>query len=87
MYLGDLEEFGSKSILVNGRHKMKLISNTPPVLDIIKMESPLNITSTVQFVLNSGPNKSSKFQAGFSHDSASEFSVYPTTGVLESSKK
>ena len=76
-----------RKIIFKFRHKLKIVSGTPPVLDIIKMESPLNVTSTVQFSLNSGPGKSSKFTAGFSHDSASEFSVYPTVGVLESSKK
>lgn len=44
----------------------------------------MNTTSSVQFRLNnSNPKNSSEFYAEFTHDSASEFSIYPKSGKLE----
>lgn len=69
------------------RFRVRIVSLEPPVLDTIHIESPLNVTSTVQFVLSSGDNNPAQFVARFSHDSASEFNVYPKKGILEPAKK
>lgn len=67
------------------RFKVKLESVEPPVLDKIVIESPLNVTSTAQFKLTNGNNlkMGSPFVAEFSHESASEFNVYPKKGILQ----
>jgi hypothetical protein len=60
-----------------------LESTEPEIDDIILITSPLNMTSSVQFRLtNPNAKISSDFVAEFTHDSASEFSVYPKTGEL-----
>ena len=71
----------------NPRFKIRVVATEPPVLDTIKIESPLNVTSTVQFVLDSGELRAAKFNARFSHDSASEFNVYPKKGSLAPAKR
>jgi len=56
----------------------------PPIDDKIMITSPLNVTSSVQFKLvNSSGKYASDFVAEFSHDSASELTVFPRTGKLE----
>jgi hypothetical protein len=66
------------------RFKIKIDSEEPPYLDTIKIESPLNVTSTVQFKLNCGNgNKAQDFTAEFSHESAPEFNIYPKKGLLQ----
>jgi len=66
------------------RFRIQLESTEPEVDDQILITSPLNTTSSVQFRLNNpNPKASSEFTAEFTHDSASEFSVYPKSGKLE----
>jgi len=55
----------------------------PEVDDIIEIKSPLHKTSSVSFRLSNHTRTHAEFQAFFTHDSATEFSVYPKTGVLE----
>lgn len=63
---------------------MRIESAEPPVLDTIRIESPLNVTATTQFKLNCGSgNKPQNFVAEFSHESASEFNIYPKKGLLQ----
>lgn len=58
----------------------------PPIDDTVFITSPLNVTSSVQFKLyNSDQKRSSDFIAEFSHDSASELTVFPRSGKLEPS--
>eukprot|EP01022_Parablepharisma_sp_SALTPOND_P034835 TRINITY_DN931_c0_g1_i1.p1 TRINITY_DN931_c0_g1~~TRINITY_DN931_c0_g1_i1.p1 ORF type:complete len:1690 (-),score=186.44 TRINITY_DN931_c0_g1_i1:61-5130(-) len=55
----------------------------PEVDDIIEIKSPLHKTSSVSFRLCNHTRTYADFQAFFTHDSATEFSVYPKSGVLE----
>eukprot|EP00826_Nyctotherus_ovalis_P038520 TRINITY_DN3612_c0_g1_i6.p1 TRINITY_DN3612_c0_g1~~TRINITY_DN3612_c0_g1_i6.p1 ORF type:complete len:1173 (+),score=401.21 TRINITY_DN3612_c0_g1_i6:253-3771(+) len=55
----------------------------PEVDDVIEIKSPLHKTSSVSFRLTNHTRTHADFQAFFTHDSATEFSVYPKTGVLE----
>ena len=66
------------------RFKVNLESTEPDIDDVIVITSPLNTNSSVQFRLNNSNQKvSSDFIAEFTHDSASEFSVFPKSGKLE----
>lgn len=69
-----------------GRWRFKVLAEAlePGTDDKIMITSPLNVTSSVQFKLtNSNGKYASDFVAEFSHDSASELTVFPRTGKLE----
>jgi hypothetical protein len=69
-----------------GRWKFRVMTTSlePEIDDTIVITSPLNVTSSVQFKLtNSSQKYSSDFTAEFSHDSASELTVFPRSGKLE----
>lgn len=51
--------------------------------DTIEIKSPLHKTSSVSFKLCNHTRIYADFQAFFTHDSATEFSVYPKSGLLE----
>jgi hypothetical protein len=51
--------------------------------DVIEIKSPLHKTSSVSFRLCNHTRVYADFQAFFTHDSATEFSIYPKSGVLE----
>lgn len=51
--------------------------------DVIEIKSPLHKTSSVSFRLCNHTRTYADFDAFFTHDSATEFSVYPKKGVLE----
>ena len=55
----------------------------PDIDDAIEIKSPLHKTSSVSFRLCNHTRAYSDFQAFFTHDSATEFSIYPKSGVLE----
>lgn len=68
----------------NSRYKIQLESTEPEPLDTIEITSPLNLTSSVKFLLDSDIKTGEKFSAEFTYDSASEFTVIPKTGILNS---
>jgi len=55
----------------------------PETDDVIEIKSPLHKTSSVSFRLCNHTRTYADFQAFFTHDSATEFSVFPKSGVLE----
>ena len=55
----------------------------PELDDVIEIKSPLHKTSSVSFRLCNHTRAYADFQAFFTHDSATEFSVYPKSGVLD----
>ena len=65
------------------RYKILLESTEPEPLDKIFITSPLNVTTTVRFLLSIDNKGGEKFTAEFTYNSASEFTVIPKTGILE----
>ena len=55
----------------------------PEVDDTILIQSPLHKTSSVSFKLSNHLKSMAEFVAFFTSDSASEFMVYPKSGLLE----
>ena len=71
-------------LLLKFRYRVQLEASEPEPLDTIQITSPLNITSTVRFMLDTDNKSGEKFTAEFTYDSASEFTVIPKTGILSS---
>lgn len=65
------------------RFSFQLEVNDPDVDDIIEIESPLNKAASVAFRLTNHTNSYTEFDAFFDSDSALEFQVQPSSGVLE----
>ncbi|CAE7260414.1 CFAP47 [Symbiodinium sp. CCMP2456] len=65
------------------RFDLKLEATEPEVDDIISIQSPLNKPASVAFRLNNHTSVYSEFEAFFDAESAYEFTVQPTAGVLE----
>lgn len=65
-----------------GRWKFNVIFEAldPEVDDTILIQSPLHKTSSVSFRLSNHLKNFADFNAYFTHDSASEFTVYPKSG-------
>jgi len=69
------------------RFELKLEATEPEVDDVITIESPLNKPASVAFRLCNHTNVYSEFDAFFDAESGTEFSVTPTSGVLEPAGK
>jgi hypothetical protein len=67
------------------RFDVKLEATEPEVDDIITLQSPLNKPASVAFRLSNHTNAYAEFDAFFDAESAYEFTVQPTAGVLEPS--
>merc|ERR1712157_314168 len=67
------------------RFDLKLEATEPEVLDTISIQSPLNKPASVAFRLCNHTTVYSEFDAFFDAESAYEFTVQPTSGVLEPS--
>jgi len=67
------------------RFDLKLEATEPEVDDTISIQSPLNKPSSVAFRLCNHSSAYSEFDAFFDAESAYEFTVQPTSGVLEPS--
>lgn len=65
------------------RFDLKLEATEPEVDDVISIQSPLNKPASVAFRLNNHTSVYSEFEAFFDAESAYEFTVQPTSGVLE----
>merc|ERR1719161_2536405 len=65
------------------RFDVKLEATEPEVDDVIQIQSPLNKPASVAFRLCNHSSAYSEFDAFFDAESAYEFSVQPTAGVLE----
>jgi hypothetical protein len=65
------------------RFDVKLEATEPEVDDVIQIQSPLNKPASVAFRLCNHSTAYSEFDAFFDAESAYEFSVQPTAGVLE----
>jgi len=65
------------------RFDLKLEATEPEVDDTISIQSPLNKPASVAFRLSNHTSVYSEFQAFFDAESAYEFTVQPTSGVLE----
>ncbi len=67
-----------------GRWKFNCVFEAaePDVDDVINIKSPLNKTSSVSFKLTNHLRAPAEFTAHMTAESASEFMVYPTSGVL-----
>lgn len=65
------------------RFDMKLEATEPEVDDTISIQSPLNKPASVAFRLCNHTSAYSEFDAFFDAESAYEFTVQPTSGVLE----
>jgi len=65
------------------RFDLKLEATEPEVDDVISIQSPLNKPASVAFRLNNHTSVYSEFEAFFDAESAYEFTVQPTAGVLE----
>jgi hypothetical protein len=68
-----------------GRWKFNVIFEAldPEMDDTILIQSPLHKTSSVSFKLSNHLKSMAEFTAFFTPDSASEFMVYPKSGLLE----
>jgi hypothetical protein len=75
--------FVNKSSGGRWRYTAVLEATEPEIDDVIEIKSPLHKTSSVSFRLCNHTRMHAEFQAFFTHDSATEFSVYPKSGVLE----
>lgn len=67
------------------RFDLKLEATEPEVDDTISIQSPLNKPASVAFRLCNHTNAYAEFDAFFDAESAYEFTVQPTSGVLEPS--
>lgn len=65
------------------RFDVKLEATEPEVDDVISMQSPLNKPASVAFRLSNHTSVYAEFDAFFDAESAYEFTVQPTSGVLE----
>merc|ERR1719230_1178460 len=65
------------------RFDMKLEATEPEVDDTIAIQSPLNKPASVAFRLSNHSSAYAEFDAFFDAESAYEFTVSPTSGVLE----
>jgi len=65
------------------RFDLKLEATEPEVDDTISIQSPLNKPASVAFRLSNHTSVYSEFDAFFDAESAYEFTVQPTSGVLE----
>jgi hypothetical protein len=65
------------------RFDVKLEATEPEVDDTISIQSPLNKPASVAFRLSNHTSVYSEFDAFFDAESAYEFTVQPTSGVLE----
>lgn len=65
------------------RFDLKLEATEPEVDDTIAIQSPLNKPASVAFRLSNHTSVYSEFDAFFDAESAYEFTVQPTSGVLE----
>jgi hypothetical protein len=65
------------------RFNLNLEAAEPEVDDIIEIESGLNRAASVAFRLSNNTSAYAEFDAFFDSESAGEFSVQPTSGVLE----
>jgi len=65
------------------RYDVKLEATEPEVDDTISIQSPLNKPASVAFRLCNHTNAYAEFDAFFDAESAYEFTVQPTSGVLE----
>eukprot|EP00929_Paragymnodinium_shiwhaense_P088700 TRINITY_DN49010_c0_g1_i1.p1 TRINITY_DN49010_c0_g1~~TRINITY_DN49010_c0_g1_i1.p1 ORF type:complete len:2929 (-),score=783.00 TRINITY_DN49010_c0_g1_i1:108-8894(-) len=65
------------------RFDLKLEATEPEVDDTISIQSPLNKPASVAFRLCNHTSAYSEFEAFFDAESAYEFTVQPTSGVLE----
>jgi len=65
------------------RYDLKLEATEPEVDDTISIQSPLNKPASVAFRLSNHTSVYSEFDAFFDAESAYEFTVQPTSGVLE----
>jgi len=65
------------------RFDLKLEATEPEVDDTISIQSPLNKPASVAFRLSNHTSVYSEFEAFFDAESAYEFTVQPTSGVLE----
>jgi len=69
------------------RFDVKIDVAEPDVDDLIVIESPLNKSASVAFRLTNATAAYAEFEAYFAADSAYEFAVSPTSGVLEPAGK
>jgi hypothetical protein len=69
------------------RFDVKIEVDEPEVDDHIVIESPLNKSASVAFRLTNATAAYAEYEAFFAADSAYEFSVTPTSGVLEPAGK
>jgi hypothetical protein len=69
------------------RFDVKIDVSEPEVDDLILIESPLNKSASVAFRLTNATPAYAEFEAFFAAESAYEFSVSPTSGVLEPAGK
>jgi len=69
------------------RFDVKIDVAEPEVDDLIVIESPLNKSASVAFRLTNATAAYAEFEAYFAADSAYEFAVSPTSGVLEPAGK
>merc|ERR1740121_1579087 len=67
------------------RYDLKLEATEPEVDDTISIQSPLNKPASVAFRLSNHTSVYAEFEAFFDAESAYEFTVSPTSGVLEPS--
>merc|ERR1719229_2115676 len=65
------------------RFDLKLEATEPEVDDTISIQSPLNKPASVAFRLTNHSSVYAEFDAFFDAESAYEFTVQPTSGVLE----
>merc|ERR1719421_1879049 len=73
----------SKASSGRWRFDVKLEATEPEVDDVIQIQSPLNKPASVAFRLCNHSSAYSEFDAFFDAESAYEFTVQPTSGVLE----
>jgi hypothetical protein len=65
------------------RFDLDLVASQPEVDDEIRIEGHVNRTSSVSFRITNQFDTEAPFKAFFSSESPPEFSVTPTTGMLE----
>lgn len=66
----------------SSRYRIQLEATEPEPLDTIVITSPLNVTSSVRFTLDTDMKVGEKYTAEFTYDSASEFTVFPKSGIV-----
>lgn len=94
VYMRPLRPFTAQCTLIvsqagagRWRFDVKLDVADPEVDDLIVIESPLNKAASVAFRLTNATPAYAEFEAYFAPESASEFTVSPTSGVLDPAGK